>query len=292
MKAAFIGCVDFSHDMLTRLLARGVEVVGVVTRRASSFNADFRSLAELTEPRGIPCLFVEGNDQNAITDAVRTWNPDVIFCLGWSFLLKPELLALPRFGVIGYHPAQLPRNRGRHPLIWALALGLDETGSTFFLMDDGADSGDIISQRRISITEQDDAASLYRKITDAAEDQLDDIILGLISGRLDRRPQDHARATYWRKRSRADGQIDWRMPVAGIRNLVRALNRPYVGAHCIWHGQDVKVWHAEPAAAASDLEPGRVIEVVHGDIVVKCGDGAVRLVEHEFPTLPHLGECL
>ena len=58
--------------------------------------------------------------------------PDIIFCFGWSRLIKEELLKIPKKGVVGYHPAMLPKNRGRHPLIWALALGIKTTGSTFF----------------------------------------------------------------------------------------------------------------------------------------------------------------
>ena len=51
-------------------------------------------------------------------------------------------------GILGYHPSLLPFNRGRHPIIWALALGLKETGSTFFFMDENADTGDIVSQKK------------------------------------------------------------------------------------------------------------------------------------------------
>jgi len=64
-----------------------------------------------------------------------------------SSLLKKELLSLPPNGVLGYHPAKLPQNRGRHPLIWSLVLGLEESASTFYFMDEGADSGDILSQK-------------------------------------------------------------------------------------------------------------------------------------------------
>ena len=82
------------------------------------------------------------------------------------------MLTLPSLGLVGYHPALLPQNRGRHPIIWALALGLEETGSTFFFMDEGADTGDILSQRRVPITPEDDAGTLYDKLTTTALDQI------------------------------------------------------------------------------------------------------------------------
>lgn len=294
MKAVVIGCVAFSEAMLSRLLALpGIEVAGVVTRGSSSFNADFRSLQPLAEGAGIPSLNADGGDQAAMASFMREIGPDVAFCVGWSRLLGPEILAIPNEGVIGYHPALLPRNRGRHPIIWALALGLEETGSSFFVMDEGADSGDVVSQRRVAIADDDDAASLYAKLVAAAGEQLQEIVAGLAAGGLGRTPQDPAQATYWRKRAKRDGEIDWRMPAAGIRNLVRALTRPYVGAHYLSGDSEVKVWRAEPAAAsAQDVEPGRVLAADESGITVKCGDGAVTLIAHEFPKLPAVGECL
>ncbi len=294
MKAVVIGCVRFSHAMLSRLLPLDtIDVVGVITRRSSPFNADFKSLEPLARGHGVPCLNIQGNDQATMADWMRRRAPDVAFCVGWSYLLGPEILAIPARGVIGYHPALLPRNRGRHPIVWALALGLAETGSSFILMDEGADSGDIISQRRIAIADDDDAKSLYGKLEKVAGDQLVDVAAGLVAGTLKPVPQDPAKASYWRKRGKNDGEIDWRMPANGIRNLVRALTRPYVGAHCVRGGSEFKVWKAAAAAAPSlDVEPGRVLAVDADGITVKCGDGAVILVDHEIVDLPTAGDCL
>src|SRR5690606_20335724 len=100
--------------------------------------------------------------------------PDVIFCFGWSNLIKKQVLEMSRLGVIGFHPSLLPDNKGRHPLIWAKVLGLSKTGSTFFFMDEGADTGDILSQREFAIDFNDDAGSLYDKMTETALGQIVD----------------------------------------------------------------------------------------------------------------------
>ena len=294
MKAVFIGCVEFSKTLLTRLLARdGIDITGVVTRNASPFNADFQSLEPVARDAGIPVLNVEGRDQAQMAAWILGRNPDVVFCFGWSYLLGQDILAIPKHGVIGYHPALLPRNRGRHPIIWALALGLEETGSSFFVMDEGADSGDIVSQRRVPIDGDDDAKSLYEKLQDAAREQLDEITDDLLAGRLKSVPQDPALASHWRKRSKRDGEIDWRMPAEGIVNLVRALARPYVGAHCVHGEREYKVWKVSPADAPDrDLEPGRILAVDNGTITVKCGEGAVTMVDHEITNLPDTGACI
>lgn len=70
---------------------------------------------------------------------IKALSPDILLCFGWSSLLKEELLRIAPMGVLGYHPAELPYNKGRHPLIWAKVLGLEETASTFFFMDQTAD---------------------------------------------------------------------------------------------------------------------------------------------------------
>lgn len=294
LRLAFIGCVDHSYAVLDRLIAMpDVAVQAVVTRHASPIHADFRSLEPLAQRIGCPLLLVEGNDQAAISTFLKAQAPDVIFCIGWSYLLRADILAIPPRGVVGYHPSALPRNRGRHPLIWALALGLTETGSSYFLMDERADAGPILSQRAVPIGPDDDAASLYARMTDTALAQLGELVGGLADGSLRPQPQDEAQATCWRKRSRDDGRIDWRMTAEAIHNLVRALARPYVGAHCETEGREVRIWRVEigPPGPA-DLEPGRVLAAGPEGVVVKCGHGTVRLLKHEFDPLPAVGSCL
>ncbi|MDA8100056.1 MAG: formyltransferase family protein [Nitrospiraceae bacterium] len=294
MKIVFIGCVQSSYASLKRLLSlKNVEVIGVVTKSASPFNADFQSLEPLAKSNNIPYYLSSGNDQDAIAEWIRPLQPDVAYCFGWSHLLNRKILSLPVLGVIGYHPAALPRNRGRHPIIWALALGLSETASTFFFMDEGADSGDILDQRIISVNPEDDAASLYQKLLNTALDQIESFTPLLASRKFTRIQQDHSQANYWRKRSRSDGEIDWRMSSTVIHNLVRALSRPYPGAHCSYKEKEIKVWKTAVIAPSdpeiNNLEPGKVLEAGNGSVIIKCGEGAIKLQEHGFQQLPEKG---
>lgn len=294
LRIAFIGCVEFSYAVLDRITVMpDVALAGVVTRRRSPINADFRSLEPLAERAGCPVLLLEGNDQSSIVNFARSLSPHILMCIGWSYILGSELLAVAPRGVVGYHPTALPRNRGRHPLIWALALGLEQTGSTFFLMDEGVDSGPILSQRVMSITPEDDAATLYAKMTDTALSQLDELVPALAAGASTPRPQDGTVASYWRKRTRADGRIDWRMSCSAIRNLVRALTHPYPGAHCQLADREIPVWRvATGPTPPPNVEPGRVLAVNEREILVKCQDGSVWLTDHEFEPFPQPGTYL
>ncbi|TJY41961.1 formyl transferase [Cohnella pontilimi] len=299
LKIVFIGCVQFSYDALTELLTLPlkdrIRITGVITREKSDFNSDFRSLKELAESKGIPVLIASGNDQSSMAKQIRSWSPDVVYCFGWSYLLSQEILNIPRLGVIGYHPTLLPANRGRHPLIWALVLGLSETGSSFFFMGEGADNGDLLHQARLPIAQDDDAASLYRKMTAVALEQIREFTVLLRDDRYRRTPQDHQSANVWRKRGQADGQIDWRMSAHSIYNLIRGLTRPYVGAHFMYQGEEVKVWKSDVAVVEdrrSHIEPGKVLRIEGHILWVKCGEGVIRLTEHGLTNIPKEGAYL
>lgn len=293
MKIFFIGTVEFSKCALAKLIEMGAQIAGVATKADSPFNADFADITPLCKKANIPHKFVDNINDREIIGWIKGLCPDVIFCFGWSELIKKELLHLAPLGVVGFHPAALPQNRGRHPIIWALALGLEETASTFFFMDEGADSGDILSQKFIEIAYSDDARSLYSKIVDTAMLQIEEFMPEIKNGTYKRMPQDHSKANIWRKRNKNDGKIDFRMTSRAIYNLVRALAKPYVEAHVVYKAEEYKVWKSkERKSEAINLEPGKVFAVENNTITVKTEDGAVDLIEHDFKVMPRVGEYL
>ena len=208
--------------------------------------------------------------------------------------MTKSVLSIPKYGVIGFHPAELPNNRGRHPIIWALFLGLKQTASTFFLMDEEADTGDIISQEKIKIS-NDNAFSLYNKITNVALKQIISFTVELETKEefQNKIKQDKTKGNYWRKRTKKDGKIDFRMTSKAILNLVNALSKPYIGAHLEFQGNDIKVWEVKKETFNnSNHEPGKVLDVIGNDIIVKTYDGSIRILDHEFKITPTKGEYL
>ncbi len=282
MRIVFIGAVQFSERVLSHLIEMNAKVIGVCTLENSSFNADHCDLTPYSRKHNIPVKYTTNINLEKNIIWIRSLNPDIIFCFGWSQLLKTDLLKLAPLGVLGFHPAALPANRGRHPLIWALILGLQETASTFFFMDDGADTGDILSQRPINISENDTAGTLYNRMIKVALNQVDEFIPALISGDYKKVKQNHSISNTWRKRCENDGKIDWRMSAASIHNLVRGLTKPYVGAHFNLDGKAIKVWETELVInSEKNIEPGKVISVDEEGVVVKTGDNAIRLIKTE-----------
>jgi len=293
MRIVFIGTVEFSQRALECLLAMHAEIVGVCTLQESKFNAEHVDLSAISEVHGLPWFYAEDINSTEALSWIQDKAPDVIFCFGWSRLLKQDLLRLAPRGVVGFHPATLPANRGRHPLIWALILGLEKTASTFFFMDAGIDSGDILSQRVIFIEDEDDARTLYDKVTRTALEQIEEFLPQLALGTFHRRKQDPQIANTWRKRGSADGKIDWRMSAHSIHNLVRGLAKPYVGAHFIVDGREIKVWKvAVVSDVPRNIEPGKILTQTSAGPVVKCGEDAICLLISEPKFEPLVGSYL
>lgn len=285
MKIVFVGCVRFSELALTHLLDLGANIVGVVTKAESSVNADFCDLSALAQSNGIETVVTESINAVEVEQWIQERSPDLIVCFGWSSLLHSNILKIPPMGVLGFHPSLLPNNRGRHPIIWALVLGLEKTGSTFFFMNEGADTGDILSQEEIDISLGDDAATLYEKVTDSALEQISNFYPKLVDQTYSVTPQSPTAGNTWRKRRAVDGLVDFRMSSRGIYNLVRALTRPYAGADVKVGRELRKVWKVKEVTDLSleNLEPGFVVDVARdGTVRVKTNDGIVDLIEHEL----------
>ena len=287
MRIVFIGCVGFSFECLQKLIEIKANIVGIVTKRESNFNADFCDLTSIANQNNIPVKQVRDINHPNNISWIQSHNPDILFCFGWSSLLKTDLLNAAQMGVVGYHPADLPNNKGRHPLIWAKVLGLDESASTFFFMDQSADGGDILSQRKYPIYFDESAFELYNKMTNIAKQQIEEFVPQLLNGVYSRTPQDKTKGNKWRKRGKQDGCIDFRMSTKDICNLVRALSKPYAGAHCVYNGQEFKVWKVEPSNyIAKNIEPGKILNL-HGNVIeVKTADASILVQEHEIVNLP------
>ncbi|QDQ01374.1 formyl transferase [Lysinibacillus fusiformis] len=295
MKMLFIGCVQSSERFLKAIINNtSAEVVGIVTKIDSCFNADHVSLTTIAEQRNIDWLDYKDNDN--LLNWISGKSPDIIYCFGWSHLLPEEIFSAAKLGAVGYHPALLPQNRGRHPIIWALALGLKETGSTFFYLTKEADAGDILSQEVVEINESDDANTLYNKLLQVGEEQVVKMTEDIINKRVKPNRQDVHKVNYWRKRTKKDGEIDWRMGSKAILQLIKALTKPYVGAHFTYENQEYKVWSAKQIQYGdtlyANIEPGKIVTTTPNSFIVKTADGLIEITDCELETIPKVGEYL
>lgn len=286
MRIIFIGCVRSSLVLLNELLENGFNIVGVVTKKSSNFNADFVDILPTCNKYNINIHYTEtGNDKDTYK-FIKDREPDLIYCFGWSHILGKDILEIPNIASVGFHPAKLPMNKGRHPLIWALVLGLSSTASTFFIMDEIADNGDIVSQVDIEIEFEDDAQSLYDRVLYIAKTQILELTELFITNNVKPLNINLSNGNVWRKRKKDDGKIDFRMSAINIYNLIRGLTIPYVGAHFEYNGKEYKVWRSkviyDDDRFYENIEPGKIIEV-YSDIsfLVKTGEHLIKIIESE-----------
>ena len=288
MRIFFIGTVKFSEGLLEELVKyKDFEIIGIATKKKSTFNSDHCDLSTIAKKHLIPYKYIIDINSVDCYNWIKKLNPDIIYCFGWSSLIKEKLLNISKYGVIGYHPTSLPKNRGRHPIIWTLVLGLRKTSSTFFKMDLGADSGKIISQVSLEVDQNDDARTLYLKLLKVAKTQIIKLTYSFINNKIKYNVQSNKNINYWRKRNKEDGKINFSCSSKVICNLVRGLTKPYVGAHLIYNNNEIKIWKKIIGPKKDiNLEPGKIIKINNKDILVKTSDSSVWLIDHEFKKLP------
>jgi len=276
MKTVVLAYHSIGCEGIEALLKCGYDIAAVFTHTDDpNENLWFRSVAELASELGIPVYAPEDINHPLIVQKIRDMKPDVIFSFYYRNMVKKELLDIPPKGCINLHGSLLPAYRGRCPVNWVLANGETETGITLHYMTPKADDGDIIAQNRITIDYDDTARSLFGKMAKSAEELLLETLPKIKDGTAARTPQDHSKASYFGGRKPADGEINWEMGAEAIRNLVRAVTRPYPGAFSFIGDRKFLIWKVSVETDMASAAPGTILS--SNPLIIACGDGAVRI---------------
>jgi methionyl-tRNA formyltransferase len=284
-RIVFAGSVSSSRRTLQGLLRHRANVVGVLglSLKAAHNVSGYVRLDDLARAANIPYLDFDKINAPEIITAIRTWQPDLLFIVGLSQLVDNELLSVPTKGCIGFHPTWLPEGRGRAPIAW-LVLDGRPGAATFFLMEQGVDSGPILVQEPVYVSSRDYAADVIEKLENAIDVALDRWLPRLIAGEWNPIPQDESLATYNGRRAPTDGLIDWRLPAEQIHALIRATSHPHPGAYTYLKDRKLIVWRSSlgPKLAYRGVI-GRILYVdANYGWLVQTGDGLIWLSEVEF----------
>lgn len=290
MRIVYVGAVHFSLHCLEQVLETGGDVVAVLTLGPENSHGDYADLRPLASERLLPVYQIGNINDPETVELVRSLAPDVIFVFGWSQLIGPDLLSIAP--CIGSHPALLPGNRGRHPITWVLVDGLERSGLTFFWLDEGADSGDILWQQPFPISVEDNAGTVYRKVEDLATGAIRTFLPQLQDGTAPRIPQDHTWSVYRRKRTDEDRWIHWRLPARTVHDLVRGLSRPYIGALTRRNDLELRIWETRLAHGKARITPGTVITETEDGVLVMAGDRYLEIVDYEPAGTLRTGDVL
>ncbi|NWA24760.1 bifunctional UDP-4-amino-4-deoxy-L-arabinose formyltransferase/UDP-glucuronic acid oxidase ArnA [Pseudomonas gingeri] len=264
-----IGCTGIES-----LLAAGYDIAAVFTHADDpKENAFYGSVAQLCARKGITVHAPEDANHPLWIERIAKLNPDYIFSFYYRNLLSEALLATAKNGAFNLHGSLLPSYRGRAPANWVLVNGETETGVTLHRMVKRADAGGILAQNRVAIERADTALTLHTKLRDSAAALLGEALPQLAAGKLSETAQDESKATYFGRRTPADGKLVWKKPAEELFNLVRAVTQPYPGAFCAVGEHKLIVWSAEVVKGNEGQAPGRVISV--DPLRIACGEDSL-----------------
>ena len=282
MRTVWVSFDTIGRDCLEAAATVGAEIVGVVTL-TGPIDANRSGQCSFDEVAvRLDAALIETRDVNVFetVNAIRKLEPELIFVVGWSQIVREPFIALASEGVFGMHPTLLPRHRGRAPIPWAILTGLARTGVTLFeIVDATPDSGSIVGQVTLDIAPDETATTLFARLADAHVELTRKFLPQLLTGSAPRIPQDPSRASSWPRRTPADGIIDWDTRARYLHDWVRAQTRPYPGAFTFLGDEKVIVWSARPVDLADAAPAGTVVEVGSAGPVVACGEGGLVLEE-------------
>lgn len=222
---------------------------------------------------------------------------DAMVVAAYGLILPAPVLAAPRLGCINIHASLLPRWRGAAPIQRAIEAGDRETGITIMQMDEGLDTGPMLSMVSTPILPGDSGGSLHDRLAALGAAAIVDALAGLEAGRLQAVPQPAEGATYARKLGKADGALDFGLVAGALVDRIRAFD-PVPGSVAMLARDEpvpVKFWRARvaapdaAAAAPHPAAPGTVLAADANGLVVACGRGAIAATELQKPGGKRLG---
>lgn len=277
-----MGTPEFAVPSLESLLKSPHQVVGVVTQpdrpKGRGQDVVYSPIKLICLRDHIPYLQPTKMKDPAFLDALRAWQPDVIAVTAFGRILPPAVLSLPPRGCVNVHGSLLPKYRGAGPVQWAIIRGERETGITTMMMDEGMDTGAMLLQESIPIEPDDTAGTLAPKLAKIGGRLLVETLRQLEAGTLVPRQQDHTLATMAPILKKEDGQIDWAMSAADIRNRIRGLS-PWPGAYTDCKGERWSLWLVAVHEGTATAPPGTVTNVTKDAVDVATGEGTLRLKE-------------
>jgi methionyl-tRNA formyltransferase len=262
-RVVFMGTPRFGQVILRALLS-DYEIAAVITQPDRTAGRGRKTIISpvkaLALEHKVPVLQPSSLANEESVQELCDLAPTVIVVAAFGQILPPTIITLPKNGCINVHASLLPRHRGGAPIPAAILAGDTQTGVTIMLMDEGVDTGPILSQAAVDIMCGDTAASLTEKLGQLGGQLLLDTLPGWLAGEIKPMKQDEAQATFAGLLRRQDGRIDWTEPAEQIARRCRAFH-PWPGTFTVWGEKRLRVLSAR--ALSVDLPaqvPGEVVQ--------------------------------
>ncbi len=289
LRVVFAGTPAFAVPPLRALLGAH-DVVGVMTQpdrpagrgRALAASPVKQVAVEHAVPVSQPArLRGDAAALDATLAQLSAWRPDVMVVVAYGLILPRAVLDLPRLGCLNIHASLLPRWRGAAPIQRAIHAGDAETGVCIMQMDEGLDTGAVLSRARTPIGAETTSAALHDTLSEQGAAQILLALDGVANGTLRAEPQSTHGITYAEKLSRSESRIVWGNAAAAIDRQIRAFN-PWPSAEGLLDGEPVKFWRSRVggvAAAPADAAAGTLLGLDGDALQIACGEGVLQVLE-------------
>lgn len=291
MRIVFAGTPEFASKAMEALISAGHDIPLVLTQpdRPSGRGMKLRPSAvkALAQEHGIPVaqprsLRLDGkfpDDAAGVRQTLLEAAPELMVVAAYGLILPEWVLELPTHGCFNIHASLLPRWRGAAPIQRAIEAGDEQTGITIMQMDAGLDTGDILLERRVPITDTHTAARLHDELAAVGAQAILEAVALLSEGGLQARPQPEEGVTYAAKLDKAEAALDFHRPAEELARRVRAFD-PVPGATALLPGlnQPVKVWEAVALPASSDAPAGSLISTSAEGLDFATSQGVLRVL--------------
>ena len=280
LKVIFMGTPEFSLPVLEGLNSK-YNVVMVVCQPDKPSNrgvVQYSPVKDFAIKNNIK-VFQPVNVKNEYHE-ILSEKPDLIVTCAYGQIIPKEILDYPKYGCINVHASLLPKLRGGAPIHRAIIEGHKETGITIMKMKEKMDAGDIISQVKTEILDDDTVGTLHDKLSVLARDLLLSTIQNIISGNINLVRQNEEEATFAWNIKREDEKIDFSKTTREIYNQIRGLN-PWPGAYAILSGRIIKIWASRYGDKFFNEEVlnGQIVELYKDGIGVKTSNGEIIITE-------------
>lgn len=280
LKIVFAGTPDFAAQHLDALIKSHHDVIAVYSQpdrpagRGKKLKAS--EVKQLALTHDIPVYQPENFKSDDAKQQLADLNADIMVVVAYGLLLPKAVLETPKLGCINVHGSILPRWRGAAPIQRAIWAGDAETGVTIMQMDEGLDTGDMISIATCPIEAADTSASLYTKLAELGPTALIDTLATIADGTATPEKQNDELANYAKKLSKDEANIDWHMPAQQIERNIRAFN-PWPICFTQMQGNTVKIYAAELVENAGN--PGEILAADKTGITVATTEGALKITQ-------------
>ena len=278
MKVIFFGTTDFAVASLDQLIKDGVDIVGVVTTPDKPGGRGLKEMIsseiyKYASGKNLKIYQPKNLKSPIFLKKINKLNADLFIVV--AFRMMPAILwEIPKLGTINLHGSLLPAYRGAAPINWAIINGEKVTGITIFFLDKKIDTGKVIHQKEVEISEEDNFGSLYDKLKHIGANELSKITVNLLNGPLEGIKQNENLVSHAPKLNKENTEIDFNKNAFQIVNLCRGLD-PYPTAWFTFDGLKMKVFrctesfeHVNNAQWESDYKTF---------LRMSCANGAVNL---------------